>query len=268
LRAKVKQATLIISGIIAIIILGIININLLLSDEINTEESLELTYSQKIQRLEELFGVEFPINFSEDELNQFSSPHNIVVVRPIFTQSAYNSGGFYDFFEGECDNSCLTVPVDQDWDNRKYTSSKNALRVFDILEWKIIDDLDLQQDPAQLENYERVILLHNEYVTKEMFDGIMNHPKVIYLYPNALYAEVSYNSDSHTITLIRGHGYPESSISNGFDWKFDNTHPYEYDANCGNKQFYRIGNGFMLDCYPEKIITTDRELIKQIMTIE
>ena len=265
MRTKAKQATLIISGIIAVIIVGIIIINPL-SDGINTEEALELTPSQKNLLFDRLFVA--PINFSEDELNQFSSLPNIVVVRPTFTQSAYSSGGFYDFYAGECDSSCLTVPVDQDWNNKKFTSSKNALRVFDILKWKIIDDLDLHQDPAQLENYEKVILLHNEYVTKEMFDGIMNHPKVIYLYPNALYAEVSYNSDSHTITLIRGHGYPERSISNGFDWKFDNTHPYEYDTDCETKQFYRIDNGYMLDCYPEKIITTDRELIKQIMTIE
>ena len=65
-----------------------------------------------------------------------------------------------------------------------------------------------------------------------MFNAIINHPHVIYLYPNALYAEIEVDYEKNEITLIRGHGYPESTIGNGFDWEFDNTHPYEYDENC------------------------------------
>ena len=36
-------------------------------------------------------------------------------------------------------------------------------------------------------------MLHNEYVTRPMFDAITSHPNVIYLYPNALYAEIEVN---------------------------------------------------------------------------
>ena len=65
--------------------------------------------------------------------------------------------------------------------------------------------------------------------------------------------EVDY--DANTITLIRGHGYPESEISNGFDWEFDNTHPYEYDNQCLTMKFYKIDNGWMTNCYPEQVFT-------------
>ena len=97
-------------------------------------------------------------------------------------------------------------------------------------------------------------MLHNEYVTRAMFDAITSHPKVIYLYPNALYAEIEVDYDNNTITLIRGHNYPEKEISNGFDWEFDNTHPFEYDNNCEQMLFYPIDNGWRSNCYPEKIL--------------
>jgi hypothetical protein len=35
-------------------------------------------------------------------------------------------------------------------------------------------------------------------------------------YPNSLYAKVSIDYWNNTVTLVRGHGYPYSSIGNGF----------------------------------------------------
>ncbi len=102
------------------------------------------------------------------------------------------------------------------------------------------------------------------YVTKKMFDAITSHPNVIFLYPNSLYAEISTNYDDNTISLIKGHGYPESSINNGFNWEFENTHPYEYDTKCNDWEFYSITNGVMLNCYPEQIIWKDELFLKKI----
>jgi hypothetical protein len=86
-----------------------------------------------------------------------------------------------------------------------------------------------------------------------MFDAITNHPNVIYLYPNALYAEIEVDYIDETITLVRGHNYPEPSIINGFDWEFDNTHPYEFDSECADMEMYQIKNGWMTNCYPENV---------------
>jgi hypothetical protein len=113
-------------------------------------------------------------------------------------------------------------------------------------------------------------MLHNEYVTRAMFDAITNHPNVIYLYPNALYAEIEVDYIDQTITLVRGHNYPESKIENGFDWEFDNTHPYEYDSNCLEMQFYKIRNGWMTNCYPENVfleMSKTKILLKAIKDI-
>ena len=110
-------------------------------------------------------------------------------------------------------------------------------------------------------------MLHNEYVTRAMFDAITNHPNVIYLYPNALYAEIEVNYADETITLIRGHNYPDQVIINGFDWEFDNTHPYEYDDTCLDMEFYKVGGSWMTNCYPENLFLVDTEQLFNILKI-
>jgi hypothetical protein len=114
-----------------------------------------------------------------------------------------------------------------------------------------------------LEKYDEVILLHNEYVTQREFDAITKHPQVLYLYPNALYAKVSINYWNDTVTLVRGHGYPNSTIGNGFGWKFDNS-KLEYDRGCENWNFHKIYNGIMLNCYPEGRLDFDIGLLQAI----
>ncbi len=201
-----------------------------------------------------------------DSLSPKNTNQTTVVIVPIFTLLAYSNGGFYDYYEGKCNEECLTVDVISAYPTLKfsYTSSANANQVFQILGYDRIADYDVDRDPSILAKYDKVILLHNEYVTKKMFDVITNHPKVIYLYPNALFAEISSDEENNSITLIRGHGYPEKNITNGFNWKHDNTYPYEFDSQCKNWVFNKIDNGYMLNCYPENIIFHDIKLLETI----
>ena len=80
---------------------------------------------------------------------------------------------------------------------------------------------------------------------------------------DALYAEIEVDYDNDTITLIRGHNYPNPLIRNGFDWKYDNS-PLEYDLECIDWYFEEIPNGHMLSCYPFKLITYDENLLRMI----
>ena len=181
----------------------------------------------------------------------WNDPQKAAVVSPIFTDSAYDRFGFYDYYRGDCDSCTTTTISDGVLD---YNSSVYGYQLLTLLGYSPITDIDIDKNPSILKKYDKIIMLHNEYVTRAMFDAITSHPKVIYLYPNALYAEIEVDYDNNTITLIRGHNYPEKEISNGFDWEFDNTHPYEYDNNCEQMLFYPIDNGWMSNCYPEKIL--------------
>ncbi|MDC0856713.1 hypothetical protein OAP96_02720 [Candidatus Nitrosopelagicus sp.] len=194
------------------------------------------------------------------------------VIFPIFTAAAYSEPGFYTFYRGECDrefhgvlfrdDDCLTVKLEEEY-NPLFTSSANGLQVLNLLDYDILTDISIHQNPEILSKYEKIILLHNEYVTSVEFDAILSHPNVIYLYPNALYAEVNFDEELWEISLVRGHNYPEITIRNGFDWKFDNS-PEEYDVTCDDMKFSKIGNGWMLNCYPENVLHKNKELLKQI----
>ena len=197
---------------------------------------------------------------------------NSVVVLPTFTFTAYTEPGFYTFYRGDCDqefhgvlfrgDDCLTAPINY---NKPidFTASTLGLNILHLLDYPLITDLDVDKNPEILKNYDKIILLHNEYVTKEMFDAITSHPNVVYLYPNALYAEITVNYDDDTISLIRGHNYPEPTIRNGFDWIYDNS-LLEYNLECVDWKFEPIPNGHMLNCYPEYAMYSDELLLKTL----
>ena len=190
-----------------------------------------------------------------------------IVIIPTFTASAYSKNGFYDFYSGNCDETCLTVPITNSIKDFSYTSSANAIIILDLLGYESITDRQLHSNPNVLDRYDHVIVLHNEYVSRTMFNAITSHDNVVFLYPNALYAQVNVDTTNNLITLVRGHNYPESYIINGFDWKNENTHPYEYDTECQNWEFYPTKgtpNGYMLNCYPENIIWKDELFLKTL----
>ncbi len=196
------------------------------------------------------------------EIGVYDKKNKPLVIIPLFTASAYSKNGFYDFYNGNCD-TCLTTKI-VSIDELGEQSSANAVKILELLGYDSITDMELDKNPNILSEYEKVIVLHNEYVTKNIFDAITSHRNVIYLYPNALYAEISANYQDSTISLIRGHQYPELEISNGFDWEFDNTRPYEFDKKCDTWEFYDIPNGKMLNCYPEQKIWKDEKLLKTL----
>ena len=197
-----------------------------------------------------------------DEVAVWDDPQKTVVVYPLFTGIAYTEPGFYTYYRGDCD-SCTTTKFSHH--SPTYSASGMGYQALSLLGYDVITDMDLDKNPGILAQFDSVIMLHNEYVTRTMFDAITSHPNVLYLYPNALYAEIEVDYSNQTITLIRGHNYPDPEIKNGFDWEFDNTHPYEYDTQCLSMEFYKIENGWMTNCYPENVFLRDNEQLVQLL---
>ena len=206
-----------------------------------------------------------------NEVAVWNDPQKTAVVYPYFTSVAYTEPGFYTYYRGECDD-CTTTKFAQP--TVLYTSSGIGHQALTLLGYTSITDVDIDRNPGILQQFDKVIMLHNEYVTRVMFDAITNHPNVIYLYPNALYAEIEVNYVDETITLIRGHNYPEPEITNGFDWEFDNTHPYEYDSLCNNMEMYPIKDPrsnysvhWMTNCYPENFFLGDNPQLVRFLEV-
>lgn len=278
---------LILFIVIAIVTTGL---SFYLSTSLNptsTEQNLSTNSKQEIQVNGSLFRVFIPLTglIYDQETNSitYHSPdyelkpgledvykqlqndkesNDVVIIYPSFTEAAYSDNGFYAYYNKLCDEKCLTVPIRNDFTGGS-SSSRTGFQVLSLLGYPHITDSDVDKNPELLKQYKKIILLHNEYVTKKEFDAIISHPKVLYLYPNALYAEVSVDYPENSITLERGHAYPNKEISNGFDWIHDNS-IHEYDYNCTGWKFREVDNGSMLDCNPEDIIIKDAELLKAI----
>ena len=219
-------------------------------------------YSRYLQQESPLDGAKVHFNDSNLELIESLKPNDgVVVIYPIFTSAAYNEPGFYTYFAGNCDESCIT---DLSFTSPKFLFNSSGLvtQLLYSLGYEFVTDVDVDQNPEILDNYETVILLHNEYVTKNIFDAVTNHPNIIFLFPNALYAEIDVNYDDNTITLIRGHNYPEFEIANGFDYEIEERfHHYEYDSECLTWEFIEIENGHHLNCYPDGVIHNNLDIL-------
>ena len=224
-------------------------------------EDLTIVYDE-LSTKKGLFKLKSNVGSVFSQIKISDEENKPLVIVPIFTASAYAENGFYEFFKGWCD-TCTTTKI-VSIEKLDYNSSGNAVQVLKLLGYDSITDIELDQNPNLIAKYNKIIILHNEYVTKNMFNAITSHPNVIYLYPNALYAEINVDYEKNEITLIKGHNYPESEIVNGFEWEYENTHPYEYDSECENWEFYDIGNGKMLNCYPEYRIFQDELLLKTL----
>ena len=233
-------------------------------NEVNFDLKPNYDYDGKLFSID----IDKKIGFNDiyNKMVLFGNPHDTVFIYPSFTQAAYDTNGFYDYYKMRCDYKCLTVQIPDKIFGGPSSSSFGAA-VLHLLNFSYVKDEDVDKDPNILKQYKRVIVLHNEYVTKREFDAIINHPNVVFFYPNALYAQVTTNYTNNTITLVRGHGYPDKSISNGFDWKYDNS-KYEYDKECENWQFYAKGNYTMLNCYPEYMILYDMKMIEALQSTD
>lgn len=192
---------------------------------------------------------------------------NFIILTPRFTEAAYSDHGFYWYYDGRCGEECLTVPVQHGELQRWGAFNLRSIAAFAALGWPMMDDITahkkILQNPNYLLQYDTIILLHNEYVTRELYQAIQNHPHVIYLNPNALYAQIKYYEGPNEIQLIQGHGYPNNSTLNGFGWQYDNSNE-ETDTNCYIYHWKKLPNGEQLSCMPEKIIIKQPQILMDL----
>lgn len=216
-----------------------------------------------------------PDMLSDYELSEFTNFNNhTIVVYPIFTEYAYSKHGFYDYYNHTCNQSCLNVTISRNgsnyqelktdigskyWIHPQEETSNTGLIILHKLNYHFITDIDIDKNPQILDRYDKIILLHNEYMTKKEFDAIK--PKhVLYLYPNAAYAEVETKYQTMTMKLIKGHGY--LGISNAFG---SGTHSKgEKQLHCKNIFWYKLSNGMEYSCYPELELLNDKILLETI----
>ena len=157
----------------------------------------------------------------------------IAIVGAVFTDGAYNKGGFYEFYEVHRD-----VPEGQDvyTDLHLLTSHIPYTTQFDLVTSNVtkmlghilqnitkgpvpvLSDEDLHEGYIFKDDgtnaYDVLFMLHEEYVTKQEYMNlkrfVSNGGVIVFIDANVFYAQVLYNPDMHTVTLLSGH-----------DWSFN-----------------------------------------------
>ena len=113
-------------------------------------------------------GIKLIINESTVEIIDVLKPNDgTVVIYPVFTSAAYHEHGFYTYYDGNCNESCITDLSFEDVEIT-YNSSGTTAQILHAVGYDFITDIDVDKNPEILQNYDTVILLHNEYVTKKM----------------------------------------------------------------------------------------------------
>jgi len=164
----------------------------------------------------------------------------IVLIVPVFTGAAYNHA-FYIFYkhyakvragENVTDHlfllsSLLTKPKLPKIPNyAAISASAHAMRYLDrhlsLLMPKnsvsVLTDIDIDRGSIFMNNnnnntnrYDILILGHQEYVTQQEYSNlkkfVANGGTMILLDGNVFYAQVGYDKNTQTITLIKGHGW-------------------------------------------------------------
>ena len=116
-----------------------------------------------IQRLQNNFmnidGIRILLNESNSEqlIEDLKPNSGTVVIYPVFTSAAYKEPGFYTYFAGKCDQSCVT---DLSFENPEFqfTSSGATAQILYHVGYDFLTDVQVDQNPEILENYETVIL--------------------------------------------------------------------------------------------------------------
>jgi hypothetical protein len=170
----------------------------------------------------------------QDKMNSSILPSSpakkrIALVDPTFTQAAYTKDGFYDFYfkyndvpervNVTTDLNFMTAQLPEQPD-RKYFAPlvERLIDSYPDAEISIIRDQDVHNGALMREDgsnaYDALLLFHSEYVTQKAYDSFKNFVKnggtIIFLDPNILYAEVTYDEDTCSVTLVKGH-----------DWEYD-----------------------------------------------
>ncbi|HEY7111018.1 MAG TPA: N,N-dimethylformamidase beta subunit family domain-containing protein [Nitrososphaeraceae archaeon] len=180
---------------------------------------------------ESLFEVTFE-NSTDSISNASSTSKRLAIVNPVFTDGAYNVGGFYEFypkydnvssgFRVKTDLDLLTGQIpDYDPESKKaaillqkHLENLTGSTVYDVSDEDVHQGYIFNNDGSNA--YDALFLLHDEYATKQSYSNlkkfVTNGGTLVFIDGNVMYAEIKYNPDMHSVVLLRGH-----------NWRFDGT---------------------------------------------
>ena len=214
---------------------------------------------------------------------------SIALIKPTFTAAAYHAS-FYKFYfvhptiplharkNITSDLNLLSSPVY----NLLTRSSSASMIVYLTNHMRtalpnsithVLNDEDVDNGDIFLANgsnkYDILILGHQEYVTQQEYDNlkrfVANGGTMILMDGNVFYAEVKYDRNTHTITLVKGHGWAFNGKSAwrsvGERWAQETSQWIGSNYLCFSCNVTFANNRFQFKHHEEQYLTNPNDLI-------
>jgi hypothetical protein len=127
----------------------------------------------------------------------------------------------------------------------------NIIRDEDIHDGYIFNSTPANEDNKNINNnsniYDTLVIFHDEYATQSMYNNykrfVSNGGTIIFVDANVFIAEVEYNKNNHTITLVKGHS-----------WEFDGKSARKsVDERWFNENKEWVGGNFLVSSLKDRI---------------
>jgi hypothetical protein len=219
---------------------------------------------------------------------QFVRPFNIALIKPTFTAAAYHNS-FYKFYfisvgiphvrkNVTTDLNLLSSPVY----NLLTKTSSASMIVYLTYHMRtalpksnthVLTDEDVDNGGIFFVNgtnkYDILILGHQEYVTQQEYDNlkhfVSNGGTLLLMDGNVFYAEVKYDRNTHTITLVKGHGWAYNGKSAwksvGERWANETSQWVGSNSFCFSCYVTFANNPFQYRHHEEQYLTNPNDLI-------
>ncbi len=191
-----------------------------------------------------------------------TSKQRIAFVEPIFTEGAYNHA-FYDFYSKyksipvdqlvTTDLNLLTAQIPRDeyreyWNQfvdkvKKYAPDSS---IYNITDGDI--DQGIIFDKNGKNNFNVLFLFHSEYVTQTEYNNLKNFVynggTLVAIDGNIFYAQVKYDKERCTVTLMRGH-----------DWEFGGNSAIKgVSERFADETRFWIGSNFIINDISDRVL--------------
>lgn len=213
---------------------------------------------------------------------------NIALIKPTFTGAAYHNS-FYKFYflYVTIPHSRKNVTTDLNLLSSKVTNQtsrsssaftflylpKHLKTIIPKSNIDILTDADADYGSIFFNNgtnrYDVIILGHQEYVTQREYDNLKRFVSsggtMIFMDGNVFYAQVKYDRNTHTITLVKGHGWAFNGKSAWRSvrerWKNETSQWVGSNYLCYSCNVTFANNPFQYRHHEEQYLTNPKEQI-------
>lgn len=132
------------------------------------------------------------------------------------------------------------------------------------------NDNSINVKPEILNDFDRIVLMRNVYITDEMRQAILAHNNVIYMFPDVMTKQVKLQNMTDAIMDENGN-IKIANTTMTYVGDYPPLHPMAFewvdDNRCEDWEFVPVQNGYMMNCVPDVAIINNYNMLVALRDI-